>query len=140
MTTISSKDVLEVEPQVLHNLNTHSPGPQGKLPLTPTKLLNEPSGNLFALSQNAGMGWPTEKLLDPEFLILSTSGGLRAEDGTPVALGFHTGHWEVGLLVAEAAREYLRPGDAVLVKASRAVGLEGIADEISNFARAWSLY
>jgi UDP-N-acetylmuramoyl-tripeptide--D-alanyl-D-alanine ligase len=40
--------------------------------------------------------------------------------------------------VAEAARAYLRPGDAVLVKASRAVGLEGIADEISNFARAWS--
>jgi len=42
--------------------------------------------------------------------------------------------------VAEAAREYLRPGDAVLVKASRAVGLEGIADEIANFARAWSPY
>jgi UDP-N-acetylmuramoyl-tripeptide--D-alanyl-D-alanine ligase len=41
--------------------------------------------------------------------------------------------------VTEAAREYLRPGDAVLVKASRAVGLEGIADEITNFARAWSL-
>ena len=42
--------------------------------------------------------------------------------------------------VAKAACEYLRPGDAVLVKASRAVGLEGIAHEISNFARAWSLY
>ena len=38
----------------------------------------------------------------------------------------------------EAARGFLRPGDAVLVKASRAVGLEGIADEITNFARAWS--
>ena len=38
----------------------------------------------------------------------------------------------------EAARAFLRPGDAVLVKASRAVGLEGIADEIANFARAWS--
>jgi len=36
------------------------------------------------------------------------------------------------------ARAYLRPGDAVLVKASRAVGLEGIASEITNFARAWS--
>jgi len=36
------------------------------------------------------------------------------------------------------ARGYVRPGDAVLVKASRAVGLEGIASEISNFARAWS--
>ena len=68
-------------------------------------LLKEPSGNLFGLSQNAGMGWETSHLLDPEFLILSTHGGLRAEDGRPIALGFHTGHWEVGLLVAEAARE-----------------------------------
>jgi UDP-N-acetylmuramoyl-tripeptide--D-alanyl-D-alanine ligase len=38
----------------------------------------------------------------------------------------------------EAASDYLRPGDAVLVKGSRAVGLEGIADEITNIARAWS--
>jgi len=68
-------------------------------------LLTEPSGNLFALSQNVGMGWETSRLLDPEFLILSTHGGMRAEDGRPIALGFHTGHWEVGLLVAEAARE-----------------------------------
>ncbi len=68
-------------------------------------LLTEPSGNLFGLSQNAGMGWEAARLLDPEFLILSTHGGLRAEDGHPIALGFHTGHWEVGLLVAEAARE-----------------------------------
>jgi putative YjhG/YagF family dehydratase len=68
-------------------------------------LLTEPSGNLFGLSQNAGMGWEAARLLDPEFLILSTHGGLRADDGRPIALGFHTGHWEVGLLVAEAARE-----------------------------------
>jgi len=68
-------------------------------------LLNEPSGNLFGLSQNAGMGWDPSRLLDPEFLILSTHGGLRAENGEAIALGFHTGHWEVGLLVAEAARE-----------------------------------
>jgi UDP-N-acetylmuramoyl-tripeptide--D-alanyl-D-alanine ligase len=39
----------------------------------------------------------------------------------------------------DEARSFVRPGDAVLVKASRAVGLEGIADEITNFARAWSL-
>jgi UDP-N-acetylmuramoyl-tripeptide--D-alanyl-D-alanine ligase len=48
--------------------------------------------------------------------------------------------WAAGAEEAvEAARAFLRPGDAVLVKASRAVGLEGIADEIANFARAWSL-
>ena len=51
------------------------------------------------------MGWSPDQLSGPEILLLSTHGGLRAEDGTPIALGFHTGHWEVGLLVAEAARE-----------------------------------
>jgi putative YjhG/YagF family dehydratase len=75
------------------------------LPISARMLLTEPSGNLFGLTQNAGMGWAPERLLDPEFLILSTHGGLRAENGQPIALGFHTGHWEVGLLVAEAARE-----------------------------------
>ena len=51
----------------------------------------------------------------PEYLILSTHGGLRAADGTPIALGFHTGHWEVGLLVAEAART-LRDRHAIPVR------------------------
>jgi xylonate dehydratase len=86
-------------------VRTRAAGPGGALPLTAEMLLKEPSGNLFGLSQNTGMGWETSRLLDPEFLILSTHGGLRAEDGRPIALGFHTGHWEVGLLVAEAARE-----------------------------------
>jgi putative YjhG/YagF family dehydratase len=99
-------------------------------------LLNEPSGNLFALSQNAGMGWPAEHLLDPEFLILSTHGGLRAEDGTPVALGFHTGHWEVGLLVAEAAREFRRLRAIPFAGActdpcdGRSQGTEGMLDSL----------
>jgi putative YjhG/YagF family dehydratase len=79
-------------------------------------LLTQPSGNLFGLTQNAGMGWNPDRLLDPEFLILSTHGGLRADNGEPIALGFHTGHWEVGLLVAEAARE---------LKALRAVPFAG---------------
>ena len=49
--------------------------------------------------------------------------------------------WAVGVEEAvDAARSTLRPGDVVLVKASRAVGLEGIAAEITNFARAWSQY
>nr|WP_305794259.1 YjhG/YagF family D-xylonate dehydratase [Granulicella sp. L56] len=86
-------------------VKTHAAGPQGALPITPEMLLTQPSGNLFGLSQNAGMGWEPRRLLDPEFLILSTHGGVRAADGTPIALGFHTGHWEVGLLVSEAARE-----------------------------------
>jgi putative YjhG/YagF family dehydratase len=97
--------VLETDGAQLRDVATHAAGPAGALPLTAEMLLKEPSGNLFGLSQNAGMGWEPSRLLDPEFLILSTHGGLRAEDGQPIALGFHTGHWEVGLLVAEAARE-----------------------------------
>jgi xylonate dehydratase len=97
--------VLETDTAELRDLATHAAGPAGALPLTAEMLLKQPSGNLFGLSQNAGMGWDPSRLLDPEFLILSTHGGLRAEDGRPIALGFHTGHWEVGLLVAEAARE-----------------------------------
>ncbi len=88
------------------SVRTHAPGPEGNLPITPEMLRTAPSGNLFGLTQNAGMGSDPQRLLDPEFLILSTHGGLRAADGTPVALGFHTGHWEVGLLVAEAARAF----------------------------------
>jgi xylonate dehydratase len=102
------RDVLESDPKLFAEVQTHAKGPEGMLPITAEMLLVEPSGNLFGLSQDAGMGWEPARLLDPEFLILSTHGGLRAADGTPIALGFHTGHWEVGLLVAEAAREFRR--------------------------------
>ena len=108
--------MLETADPSLLNVATHAAGPAGLLPLTAEMLLTEPSGNLFGLSQNAGMGWDPARLLDPEFLILSTHGGLRAENGEAIALGFHTGHWEVGLLVAEAARE---------LKALRAVPFAG---------------
>jgi len=93
------------EERGLFRVATHAPGPAGALPLSAEMLLTEPSGNLFGLSQSVGMGWDPARALDPEFLILSTHGGLRAENGEAIALGFHTGHWEVGLLVAEAARE-----------------------------------
>ena len=87
-----------------------APGPQGSLPLSAEMLRDWPSGDLFGLSQNAGMGWPPQEMLGPQMLILSTQGGVRAEDGTPIALGYHTGHWEVGLLVQEAARTLKRAG------------------------------
>ena len=101
----SARQVFESEASLLSDISTHAKGPQGSLPIAGEMLLTQPSGNLFGLSQNAGMGWELSRVLDPEFLILSTHGGVRAPDGTPIALGFHTGHWEVGLLVAEAARE-----------------------------------
>ena len=105
MSSIPASDVLESKELDLGGVVTHARGPAGVLPLTPEMLLTQPSGNLFGLSMNAGMGWDPARLGGPEVLILSTHGGLRAPDGTPIALGFHTGHWEVGLLVAEAARE-----------------------------------
>jgi len=100
------QSILDSPADQFASATTHARGPEGQLPITAEMLLTAPSGNLFGLSQNAGMGWEPQRLLDPEFLILSTHGGLRAADGTPIALGFHTGHWEVGLLVAEAAREF----------------------------------
>src|SRR6201998_4740553 len=103
--TITLASILETAGLKLDDVATHAPGPQGQLPITPEMLLNAPSGNLFGLTQNAGMGWEPQKLIGSEVLILSTHGGLRAPDGTPIALGFHTGHWELGALVAEAARE-----------------------------------
>jgi len=93
---ISLASVLETDDPALSRVATHARGPAGTLPLTAEMLITEPSGTLFGLSQSAGMGWDPARLRDPEFLILSTHGGLRAENGEPIALGFHTGHWEVG--------------------------------------------
>lgn len=94
----------------LFDVATKAPGPAGELPLTADMLLNRPSGDLFGLSQNAGMGWDPSRVNGREFLVLSTLGGLRGEDGKPIALGYHTGHWEVGLLVRECAEELSRIG------------------------------
>lgn len=115
---------------------THAAGPQGSLPLTPELLAEAPSGDLFGLSQNVAMGWPAATSGARSFLILTTQGGLRREDGTPEALGFHTGHWEVGLLAREAAR-VLREAGAIPFAAScsdpcdgRTQGTTGMLDSL----------
>ena len=92
----------------LLDVQTVGAGPAGSLPLTPEMLLDGPSGDLFGWTQNAGMGWNPRELGRPQFLILSTQGGIRAPDGRPIALGYHTGHWEVGLLMEAAADELRR--------------------------------
>ncbi len=89
----------------LLDVRTKAAGPQGTLPLTEEMLRDSPSGDLFALSQNVGMGWDPDELNRPQVLILSTQGGIRAPDGTAIALGYHTGHWEVGLQMQAAANE-----------------------------------
>jgi putative YjhG/YagF family dehydratase len=89
-------------------IRTKAPGPSGALPLTEEMLRERPSGDLFGWSQNAGMGWRAEEMTRPPYLILSTQGGLRAESGEPIALGYHSGHWEITLQVRAAAEELRR--------------------------------
>lgn len=91
-------------------LSTSGTGPQGSLPLTDEMLRTWSSGDLFGWTQNAGMGWDPKKMLGPQFLLLSTQGGMRDQDGKPIALGYHTGHWEVGLLVRAAAEWFYENG------------------------------
>src|SRR6187399_3006506 len=106
----STCDFLESTEAEIYQVRTHASGPSGALPFTPELLRNSPSGDLFGMMQNAGMGWNPAETGRKQFLILSTQGGVRSPDGTPVALGYHTGHWEVGLLVEAAAREFRRLG------------------------------
>jgi putative YjhG/YagF family dehydratase len=108
--TANGGNLMESDDQSIYSITTKAPGPGGTLPLTDDMLRNWASGDLFGMTQNAGMGWDPSQLGRREFLILSTSGGLRAEDGSPIALGYHTGHWEIGLLAQAAAREFKRLG------------------------------
>ncbi len=103
----SSRIPVDNDDSSLFDVQTNAQGPTGSLPLDEEYLRDAPSGDIFGLTQDAGMGWSPRRLRNPEFLILSTQGGIRAPDGTPVALGYHTGHWEVGLLM-EAAAERLK--------------------------------
>ena len=106
------KNLFDADDPALTDVRTHAPGPSGSLPFTADMLRARPSGDLFGWSQNAGMGWDPATLGGREFLMLSTHGGIRAADGSPIALGYHTGHWEVGLLV-EAAAGVFKAGGAV---------------------------
>ncbi len=106
--TTALHELLNTTDPTLYDVVTHGHGPVGRLPFTEKMLLDAPSGDLFGLTQNAGMGWDASQLGRQQFLILSTHGGLRDENGKPIALGYHTGHWEVGLLVRAAAEELNR--------------------------------
>ncbi len=97
--------VFDSDDPAIYDIQTDAPGPEGRLPLTPVMLRTLPSGDIFGWTQDAGMGWNPADLGRDEYLILSTQGGIRAEDGAPIALGYHTGHFEVGLLMREAAFE-----------------------------------
>ena len=110
MSTDSFAEIVGETDDEIYQIRTRAPGPSGKLPLTIEEVVEAPSGHIFGYSQNAGMGWNPDELGRGEFLIVSTQGGIRAPDGRPIALGYHTGHWEIGLLMEAAAEEIHRRG------------------------------
>src|SRR3954452_15376991 len=133
------------DPSLL-DVRSKAAGPQGSAPITPEMLLLRPSGDLFGWTQNAGMGWDPALLGGKEFLILSTHGGIRAADGTPIALGYHTGHWEVALLMDAAAKE-LKASGAVPFAAyctdpcdGRTQGTTGMVDSLPYRNDAASIF
>ena len=107
---ITLEDILDDKDNSIYDISTSAAGPQGGLPLTEDMLVESPSGEIFGMSHSAGMGWEPAKLAQEQFLLISTQGGIRAGDGTPIALGYHTGHWELGLLATAAAQELQRLG------------------------------
>jgi xylonate dehydratase len=136
--TMNSRSAVDIfgAADPIRQTRTHGHGREGRLPLTADMLLDEPSGNLFAMTQNVAMGWNPEEVNRDQYMILSTQGGLRGEDGTPLALGLHTGHWEIGLLV-KAAAETLRENGAIPFAAAcsdpcdgRSQGTTGMMDSL----------
>ncbi len=107
---MSVADIFTDESADLFTPRTKAAGPQGALPLTAEKLKLDPSGNLFGWTLDAGMGWDPNALDRMEILILSNLGGMRAPDGKPIALTYHTGNYELGLQVKEAAQSLTKLG------------------------------
>ena len=68
-----------------------------------------PSGNLFGMTQNAGMGWDANKLTGKEVLIIGTRRHPR-RGRTPGRAGLPHRHWEIGMQMQAAAKEITRNG------------------------------
>lgn len=97
--------VLDSGDPSLYAVTTTTDTPREPLPVAAERLAAMSSGELFGWTQNVAMGLSPRAFGRREVLVLSTLGGLRDAGGEPVALGYHTGHWELGLLVEAAARE-----------------------------------
>ena len=70
-------------------IQTAGPGPQGRLPLTAEMLRESPSGDIFGLSQNAGMGWDPSELGRPQYLMFAkTYATLLSCEKAPVVATF----------------------------------------------------
>ena len=54
---MSMESLYAKESAGLYDVCTRREGPQGQLPLTDEMLRMSPSGNIFGMTINAGMGW-----------------------------------------------------------------------------------
>jgi putative YjhG/YagF family dehydratase len=108
--TIELNEILDSGDPRLYDVPTHAPGPKGRLPLDAEMLRERPSGDIFGMTQDAGMGWEPSEIAGRQYVILSTLGGLRGADGNPIALGYHTGHWELAVAVTAAAEQIKQAG------------------------------
>ncbi|MBN1559162.1 YjhG/YagF family D-xylonate dehydratase [candidate division KSB1 bacterium] len=104
------KKILQGSDAEIYRIRTSVDSARGKLPLSAATLRTAPSGDIFGAVQDIGMGVRPAEVGRQQFLILSTSGGLRNGAGDFVALGYHTGHFELDALVRAAAEELYRLG------------------------------
>ncbi len=109
---MSVRNIFADESHDIYTVRTHADGPDGELPLTAEMLINRPSGDLFGMTMNAGMGWSPDELDRDGILLLSTLGGLRGADGKPVALALHQGHYELDIQI-KAAAEVIKANHAL---------------------------
>jgi putative YjhG/YagF family dehydratase len=107
---ITFDEIVDSRDSRIYDIATNAPGPKGELPLIEDAIANSPSGYIFGMSHDVGMGWEPAEATREQFLLISTQGGIRADDGRPIALGFHAGHYELGLLAVAAAEELERLG------------------------------
>ena len=105
-------EILDSAQTNLYEVEISAPGTAGAIPFTPETLIQRPSGDLFGAIQNVGMGWRPERLSGLQVLLLGTTGGISAADGSPEALGYHSGHYQIHDLMRAAAAD-LGARDAV---------------------------
>jgi putative YjhG/YagF family dehydratase len=105
-----ARDILKPEQEHVYHIRTRAAGAGGRLPMTAEFLRNSPCGSVFGWIENVGQGWNPSDFGKKQFLILGMNGGIRANDGTPMALTYSTGQFEPALLAEEAALEIQRLG------------------------------
>ena len=80
------------------DVQTHASVPTGHLPLQPDFLTDAPSGHVFGWTRDAAIGWlPYDSTKTSISSSVSKMASVQ-KMAPPIALGYHTGHFEFGLL------------------------------------------